>query len=448
MNFRAARDALGEMVPYLRARTVKILVFNQDWFVEELRSMGHEVVTCGYAEHLSIQVPRRINCVEEILRNLGDFSPDVLIFLDDSMPVLLYEGLNTCPIPKIFYSVDTHHHSQIHALNAPLFDHVLVAQKDYIATFEQCGTPTSWFPLWASRFVEASSDKKFGATFVGNLNADLNPRRVAFFEALQKKIPIHIGHGNYWEVFPHAEVVVNQTVKGDLNFRVFEAMMCGAVLLTERTPNGLFDLFEDGKHLVTYEPDNVEEAAETVTRLLNSPKEMAEIAAAGRQEILDNHTPLHRARQLDTILRGLSKRPAIPERHYIAMMNGALINTLAQKRNMEPCVHAAWAALKASQLSLREGIAPDDTQTHYLISACAIFDRLTKSDLGGAVIETFHKNLPRNPLISLAHIRNLLNNGKRLEAEKVASELTQLDPARTFLLAEEAVSKIMTGDWR
>jgi hypothetical protein len=252
---------------------VKILVFNQDWFVEELRSMGHEVRTCGYAEHLTVKVPQRINCVEDILKNLGNFSPDVLVFLDDSMPALLYEGLNTCSIPKVFYSVDTHHHNQVHALIAPLFDHILVAQKDYIPTFAESGTPTTWFPLWASRYVEASSEKKFGATFVGNLDAKLNPRRVAFFETLQKKIPIHIAHGNYWEIFPHADIVVNQTVKGDLNFRVFEAMMCGPALLTERTPNGLFDLFEDGKHLVTYEPDNVDEAAEKVTRLLNSPRD-------------------------------------------------------------------------------------------------------------------------------------------------------------------------------
>lgn len=410
--------------------------------------MGHEVLTCGYAEHLTVKVPQRINCVEDILKNLGNFSPDVLVFLDDSMPALLYEGLNTCSIPKVFYSVDTHHHNQVHALIAPLFDHILVAQKDYIPTFAESGTPTTWFPLWASRYVEASSEKKFGATFVGNMDAKLNPRRVAFFEALQKKIPIHIAHGNYWEIFPHADIVVNQTVKGDLNFRVFEAMMCGPALLTERTPNGLFDLFEDGKHLVTYEPDNVDEAAEKVTRLLNSPREMAEIAYAGRQEILAHHTSHHRARQLDAILRNLSTRPVDPERHYISMMNSALINTLAQKRNMEPCVHAACAALKATQFALLEGFGPNAMQTHYLISACNIFDRLTKSEMGESIIETFHNRLPRNPLLSLAHIRNLLNKGRRVEAEKVAIGLSGLDPARTFTLAEEAVSKIMTGDWR
>jgi hypothetical protein len=68
--------------------------------------------------------------------------------------------------------------------------------------------------------------------------------------------------------------------------------------------------------------------------------------------------------------------------------------------------------------------------------------------MGESIIETFHNQLPRNPLLSLAYIRNLLNKGKRVEAEKVAMGLSGLDPARTFTLAEEAVSKIMTGDWR
>lgn len=108
---------------------------------------------------------------------------------------------------------------------------------------------------------------------------DLNPERGAFFDELRTKVPVHVTQGQYWTIFPQSEIVINQTVKRDVNFRVFEAMMCGTLPVDGRIENGC-ELFRDGEHLVTYEKNNTSDAADKIRYYLRSPRRSATIAAA------------------------------------------------------------------------------------------------------------------------------------------------------------------------
>jgi len=422
---------------------VKILIFNQDWFAPELREFGHEVVTCGSEPHLEHRIPFRTNSLENILAGLNGFIPDVILWHDNSMPTFLVSGLETTPIPLVLFSVDTFHHYQIHTYMAEIFDHVLVAQKDYVSAFDGCGTPTTWLPLWAPRFVEASDDKKWPVSFVGNLNAKLNPRRVTFFEKLEPRIPIHITQGSYWEFFPFSEIVVNQTVMGDLNFRVFEAMMCGALLLTERTPNGLFDLFQEGEHLFTYSPDSVEEATEKVTYLLQHPERMRQVARAGREEVLKKHLPKHRAETVHKILSTVSKRTPAKDRHFRAMLNHATTTLLSARHTGNYMPGPLTAALLAAQHGLAAGEPLSNTQAGYFVRACLAFNELTKSNMGTDLIAHFANSMPRQEILVLSAIRNLLNTGRKLEAEVIASKLSTSPPEEVFQAAEQTVQGIL-----
>lgn len=425
---------------------MKILSFNQTWLADELRQLGHEVVTCGHKPEFQVHMPARVTDIKDILAKLGSFSPDVLLYLDDSLPALLVSGLDSCEIPSVFYSVDSHHHEVVHSFIAPLFDHVLVAQRDYLPCFLARGVAATWFPLWAPRVVEPSSEKRFAAAFVGTLDATLNARRVAFFDALTKRIPIHVTQGRWWEVFPFADIVVNQTVKGDLNFRVFEAMMCGPVLLTERTSNGLLDLFRDGEHLVTYQPDDVEEVVEKFVLLHRSRHTMQEIARAGRDEVLARHTALHRAVALDQILTTVKKEKRDPRKHYISMVNSALINSLHQRRSAELCLQAASSALAAAEAALQAQVRPSETETTFLISACGIFDKITDSRAGELLIERFQESIPENPLLMLARINRLIERGENSEAQRIASMLSELNPEHMCMLAQQVIPKIIAGE--
>lgn len=276
---------------------MNFLLLNQDWFADELKSLGHNVVTAGNDPHLSVQLPPLTNIRNALEGELAGFNPDVVIWYDNSSP-LYYFGLEELKAKTIFYTVDTHHHLRVHRFLAHLFDLTLIAHKDYIPGMEEYGISPVWFPLWASRIPKISNQRTKGAVFVGTLNPDLNPERVTFFEELKKLAEVEVLQANWWEVFSDSKIVINQTVKKDLNFRVFEAMSSGALLLTEKIENGLFELFKEGEHLVTYEKGNAKEAAEKIRYYLSNESERQRIAKLGMEEVRLFHSPLVRAKTL------------------------------------------------------------------------------------------------------------------------------------------------------
>ncbi len=422
---------------------MKILIFNQDWFATEFRELGHQVITCGWEPHLDHRIPAMTSTLTGVLSQLKGFEPDVIIWHDNSIPTILLAGLESTDIPTVFYSVDTFHHDSMHAFMAEIFDHILVAQKDYVPVFDGSTTPKTWLPLWAPRYVEACHEKKWKATFVGTLNHELNPRRVAFFDAIKDRIPIHIAQGNYWEYFPFAEIVLNQTVKGDLNFRVFEAMMSGALLLTERTPNGLSDLFQEGQHLITYTPDSVDEAVEKVTFLLQHPEQMRAIARAGREEVLKNHTAMSRALVVNKIITNLKKRSPAKDRHFRAMVNHTVTALFMHRQVGRYPPQALIAALAAAENGLLANDHLSDTHASYLVRACLVFDAVVGSNKGAELLFKCAEAVPRNDIVILAAIRTLLNTGKRLEAEVIASKISSSPAHEVFHFAEQTVQSII-----
>jgi hypothetical protein len=404
---------------------MRILLINQTWFASELRALGHEVLTCGMRPHLEYQIPLPLVTINDLLTQLPNgFRPDRIVWLDNSAPNAVL-GLEDCEIPCLMYSVDTHHHSAIHAASAVGFDHVCGAQKDLLEHFSDSLTPTSWLPLWASEYVEASEEKNYGAVFVGTLNRKLNPARVAFFEAMQQLISIKVIEGHFPTIFPKAEIVLNQTVRGDLNFRVFEAMMCGAMLLTERIGNGLLELFEEGVHLVTYSAQDPLDAAEHVRSLIAQPKLMRSIAQQGRSEILLKHTAMHRALTLEAILKNLEKRAKDPRRYYGTMENLLSFSASAEPTCKELSGYTSMLAIKSALQALQEGAAPSDTTTLRIINACLRHDINFRDGIGARTIEEFAEALPQISIFPLLKLRNLLNTGRIAEARTLALSVIQ-----------------------
>jgi hypothetical protein len=330
-----------------------------------------------------------------------------------------------------------------HSFLASAFDHVLTAQKDYIPQLQTSLSPVSWMPLWAPQYVEKSADKKFGAAFVGTLNPALNPNRVAFFDALGKLIPMHITTGYYPEIFPHAEIVVNQTVKGDLNFRVFEAMMCGALLLTEKTENGLLELFQDGHHLVTYTARDAHDAAEKVRAIMESKPRMRAIAEAGRDEVLAKHTMQHRAVQLEKLLVSLESLPPSPQRYYNAMISLSLDSQLYESLHLAACGQFAHMSLDAAERAIELGTPPTDGQAALLVRGCIHHDRILGDNRGARIIAELAEMFPDRHIFSLLKVRTLLNSGKLAEAKKLALQISSASPEQTFYEAERAAHLIL-----
>jgi hypothetical protein len=373
---------------------------------------------------------------------LSDFMPDRILYWDNSAPVSVL-GIEDTDIPSLFYSVDTHHHVAYHKYLAHVFDKTLVAQKDYLHHFEDYDNGVEWMPLWASRFVEVSSDKTFGAVFVGNMDIKLNPDRVKFFTELKTKRDVYTTMGEYWKIFPHAQVVVNQTVLGDLNFRVFETLMCGVPLLTEASQNGLFDLFTDGKHLLSYQKGNVDSAAQKIDWVLSHPSEAQELARAGRDHVLAHHLPQHRAKRVLSILEGLEKKKRTFKR-YAMFVN---FSVLARRMEDIDTSYAKKALLHAMRIidDACRDLEPITTEVACLCVLSAIsYDKTFNSDAGERLLQKLSESYPQEKVIHLARIRGLLNRGALLDARKVAESYFEDQAQVTFRNAEQVVTTILS----
>ena len=254
---------------------------------------------------------------------------------------------------------------------------------------------------------------------------------------------MHITTGYYPEVFPHAEIVVNQTVKGDLNFRVFEAMMCGALLLTEKTENGLLEVFQDGHHLVTYTARDAHDAAEKVRALMENKPRMRAIAEAGRDEVLAKHTMHHRAEQLEKLLVSLESRPPSPQRYYNAMISLSLDSQLFESLHLAACGQFAHMSLDAAERALELGTPPTDGQAALLVRGCIHHDRILGDNRGARIIAELAEMFPDRHIFSLLKVRTLLNSGKLAEAKKLALQISSASPEQTFYEAERAAHLIL-----
>jgi hypothetical protein len=420
---------------------MNLLFFNQDWFADWFRQAGHRVVTCGLTHQLDVVLESPVQNIHYVLQRMPDFKPDAIVYLDNSSPLTIM-GLGDCEIPVIFYAVDTHHHLDMHRALHHFVDCTLVAQKDYIPLFDEAETDPIWLPLWASQYIKACETKEFGAVFVGTLKAHLNPDRVKFFEALTQKVPILFKSGAWQDIFPLSEIVVNQTVKGDLNFRTFEAMVSGATLLTERLKNGQEELFVPDTHFVTYERNNVEEAAEKINWLLANPKLCREIAEAGRAEVLKKHLAEHRAPILLEAIKNTPKRNQ-PTKYLSGMINFHILSRRLHKIDSGQMLKALLETMKLLEQGLSRGEVVTEEASFHAVSAAVEYDQHINSKAGAALISQLAEVCPDMVIFRIAKLRNFLNNGDLEHAEQLARELSEDDPKQTFLHAENVIATLL-----
>lgn len=421
---------------------MNILVLNQDWFVRDLRAAGHTVFTCGVSPHLDIHVEVPLIHVDTVIKGIPpEQRPELILVLDNSAPALL-SGLEETALPIVFYAVDTHHHGMLHHYLAHVFDKTIIAQKDYLSNFSDAGLEVSWMPLWASQYMEPKTQKKHGAVFVGTLNPKLNADRVKFFEKLKTKVDFLCLTGAFPEIFPYSEIVINQTVKRDLNFRVFEAMMSGAMLLTERIENGMPELFRDGEHLVTYEKGNVDEAAGLIKHYLADIPACRRIAQRGREEILARHLEKHRAQIILDAIKNVPKKQS-PIKYLAAMCNYTALGRNATTIDASLTGRAFLSALKAAEFAIGRGEQVTEEIACYLVLAAIRYDSSLGGDAGAKLLEKAHEANPQSMLLSLACLRNRLNRGAREQAEELARRLSPHDHYMVFLKAEEAISVLL-----
>ncbi|MBI1299377.1 glycosyltransferase [bacterium] len=231
---------------------------------------------------------------------------DLFVYIDSGHAHYLPRNLTALPCPTAAYLIDVHLRPQILIPLAAYFDYVFVAQRDYVARYRSHDSQhVSWLPLAYQPMLDVTSaddnSRSIDVAFVGNVNFHDDNPRAKLIRALSSRYQMNDYQKQYLPdemagLYRQAKIVFNHAIRDDVNMRVFEAMGNGALLVTNRIGNGLLNLFEDGKHLVTYNSED--ELLSHIDYFLAHDQERQQIAAAGAEAIRAMHTYRHRVQQI------------------------------------------------------------------------------------------------------------------------------------------------------
>lgn len=222
---------------------------------------------------------------------------DLYLHIDDGLQYRLPEYLHPCA----WWVIDTHMSYEWDRLKAQDFDHVFAAQRDGAQWLIEDGIEgAQWLPLACLPAVHRRHEveKVHDVCFVGNL---VHGERERLIDLLRREFPntfVGQAYGDAMALeFSRSRIVFNRSVKNDVNMRVFEAVACGSLLVTNAlTGNGQQELFRSGEHLVTYSTDV--ELLERVRYYLEHEDEREAIAACGMAHAHACHTYTHRMKHI------------------------------------------------------------------------------------------------------------------------------------------------------
>ncbi len=288
----------------------KLLWIGSPFFSEALKKEGWDIRLHNFEE------PQVYGWDDLVC--LAGGRPDVVVVADKSRPPFV-AGMEDFPCLTVFYAVDTHIHSW-YPWYAQGFDACLVGLKDHLPRMRGPYLPEQrirWFPAFAPDLPALSGacaaefrngvrdDVEWDCLFVGTVDAQRTPRRKRFLEQLGRRLPLEVRRGNYLHLYPRARVVFNYCELGDLNFRVFEALGCGACLVTPRVGHGLNELFTPGEHLLVYPPDDLDAAEAAVRTALNDPELRKRLGRNGLAAVDAAHRAAGRAEAFSAFVRAL-----------------------------------------------------------------------------------------------------------------------------------------------
>ncbi|NEO93614.1 MAG: glycosyltransferase family 1 protein [Moorea sp. SIO3G5] len=256
-----------------------------------------EAVKAGKA----IPVPMGEFSIDIILDKLpSDFYPDLVQMSARNMH-FMPRGLDKLTCPKVIKIGDTFHWGD-GSLSGIIkycqsFDcdyHWVYQGVQHLHFFVEAGLKNVFWlpgtPVIDHYVPQKKEAKSYDIIFRGS-QSSLHVYRSNLLKFLQDNgVKIDISRKPYVESledYSKSRIVLNCGLNGDTNRRIFEVIMAGGFLLTDRLSpqSGLFSLFEEGVHLECYDSEN--ELLDKIEFYLKHPEQAEKIAIAGHQKLID-----------------------------------------------------------------------------------------------------------------------------------------------------------------
>lgn len=271
-----------------------------------LRALGHKV--------LSLSPAAGVTSLPALLEK-EDFQPDLIIQQEALGPRKLLQGLNELECPKIFWSIDTHLNAWWHRWYGRFFDIVFTTQEHWTPRLKSMGLGNvAWLPWYGCEHpFKPFSERDVPVGFVGRLTGQRQVRRW-LAEFLRARLPFvlrqNVAERDLPDAYSRIRLVPNETILGELNFRVFEAASSGCAVFTPEIKTDQSRLFDVGQEIIVYE--DALELADLLAYYHARPDQAERMGQMARERIFAEHLPIHRAqRLLETIESlGAPKRQA------------------------------------------------------------------------------------------------------------------------------------------
>jgi len=279
-------------------------------------SLGQALAALGHTV-LDLRPPAGLVRISPLL---GDFVPDLLVQQETLGPRTLIADLDVLPCPKVFWSIDTHLNSFWHQYYARLFDLFCSTQQHWLPWFESRGiSSTQWLPWYGTERGRAPwEDRQEGMVFVGRVTPE-RPVREWFLNVLgefgEVRVRQDLGFKAMLDLYDRSRIVPNESIFGEVNFRLFEAASCGCAVVNPAIP-GLEELFTPGEEMAVYR-DGAELAA-WVQRLQTKDAQARLMGLRAWERVRREHLPAHRAATLLDATTGISRHAATGPRSGIA----------------------------------------------------------------------------------------------------------------------------------
>ena len=211
--------------------------------------------------------------------------------------------------PSAFYAIDTHLEHPFSKIQrqARHYDFVFCAQREAVAKLRRAANIAAhWIPVACDPEIHRSvpSPKRFDCGFVGT-SGKKNPRG-EYLAWIQSEYPEsfvgRIAYSRLSKIYSRSRIGFNYSIANDINMRMFEVLASGSLLMTNPiVDNGLEELFETGKHLVTYHDQD--ELSMLAKKYFKDEGSREKIAQEGYRWTIARHTYRHRLAQMFDIMR-------------------------------------------------------------------------------------------------------------------------------------------------